>query len=266
MTQVIAPARHSERFLQFFGWYSCRLLRKRFASVRFADGSDAIIRNAADSDRPVVIAMNHPSWWDPIIGVTIKHLYMRKRSAISPVDMAMYKRFGFMKRLGLFGIDLDHPNATSAMLEYVRGCVDVNPDLALFITPQGEFCDVRTPVVVRPGIAAVAQSLRDPTVLSLAIEIAFWHDQRPELLLRAEHCDQPAHPTTTGWVRTIRETMHHNTDRLAKLSVARDSEAMTPVLARNGSSVNPAFDLWQRARGRSATVSPRNENNTEASP
>jgi hypothetical protein len=266
MTPAIAPARHSALFLRFFGWYSCRLLRKRFASVRIADESDTLFREAAKSDRPVVIAMNHPSWWDPIVGVAIKHLYMRKRFVISPIEMTMYERFGFMKRLGLFGIDLDHTHATAAMLDYVNGCAEAHPNLAIFITPQGEFSDVRTPVVVRPGIAKVIQSLDDPIVLSLAIEPVFWHDQRPELLLRAGRCNKPVQQTTTGWVRAIRDSMQQNADLLAEQSVARDAEYFKQLFVRKGSTVNPAFDLAQRARGKSATVTPRNQRSSEASP
>ncbi|MFI4873597.1 MAG: lysophospholipid acyltransferase family protein [Phycisphaerales bacterium JB061] len=265
MTPAIAPARHSDRFLRVFGWYSCRLLRKRFASVRIADNTDALIRESAETDRPVVVAMNHPSWWDPIVGVAIKHLYMRGRFAISPIDMAMYERFGFMKRLGLFGIDLDHPDAGQAMLDYIRSCAQKNPELALFITPQGRFSDVRAPIVVRPGIASAAMSLSDPAVLSLSIEIAFWHDQRPELLLRAERCAQPEQQTTANWVRAVRDCMQRNTDRLTELSVARDADCLKPILVRKGSTINPAFDLAQRARGQSAAVTPRNQSRTEAS-
>jgi hypothetical protein len=266
MTQTIAPARHSRQFLRVFGWYACRLLRKRFASVRIADGTDEVIRSAADSDQPVIVAMNHPSWWDPIIGVTIKHLYMPQRFAISPIDMAMYKRFGFMKRLGLFGIDPDHPEASSAMLDYIHSCASTHPDIALFITPQGQFSDTRTPIIVRPGIASAALSLTNAAVLSLSAELPFWHDQRPELLLRAERCKRPELHTTTAWVRAIRDCMQHNADCLAEIAIARDAQRLKPLLTRKGSAVNPVFDLMQKARGRSADVTLRDHRNSEASP
>lgn len=266
MNQAIAPARHSDRFLRVFGWYSCHLLRKRFASVRIADETDAIMRETAESGRPVLIAMNHPSWWDPIIGVMIKHHFLRERFAISPIDLAMYKRFGFMKRLGLFGIDLDHPNAGSAMLEYVRTCAASHPDLAVLMTPQGEFRDVRAPIAIRPGIASVALALENAAMLSLSIELTFWHDQRPELLLRFERCEQPEHESTTGYVRVIRDCMRRNGERLSELSVARDVQNLRPLLTPKGPKVNPAFDLIQKVRGRSAEVTPRRERGTEAAP
>ncbi len=160
MTQAIAPARHSRQFLRVFGWYACRLLRKRFASVRIADDTDEVLRSVADSDQPVIVAMNHPSWWDPIIGVTIKHIFMRQRFAISPIDMAMYKRFGFMKRLGLFGIDPDHPETSSAMLDYIHSCASTHPDFALFITPKASSVIPEHPLSFAPASRRLLSRLR----------------------------------------------------------------------------------------------------------
>lgn len=254
MTGAIAPARASPRFVRFFGGYACRLLRKRFASVRLERGSEQALRAAAALDGPLIVAFNHPSWWDPIIGVAIKHLYMPDRPGIAPIEMAMFERFGFMRRLGMFGIDTGHPGAAQALLEYVRECHERDPRFGLFLTPQGEFADVRAPIVVRPGAGAVASGLEDVRVLAILSELVFWEDKRPELLLLARACPPPTRPTTAGWTRAIRGCMQGGADRLADLAIARSDEPFESILTRTGSNVNPAYDLWQRLRGRRSNV------------
>lgn len=257
MTAPIAPASASPLFVRFFGGYACRMLRKRFASVQLERQSEAVLRAAAAHDGPLVIAFNHPSWWDPIIGVAIKHVYMPDRSAIAPIEMAMFDRFRFMRKLGMFGIDTEHPDAARAMVRYVRECHENEPRLGIFLTPQGGFADVRAPIVVRPGAGAVASAMDDVRVLAILVELVFWEDKRPELLMLARACSQPARPTTAGWTRSIRESMQGGADRLAELAIARSTEPFVPMLARTGSDVNPAYDLWQRLRGRRSHITPR---------
>lgn len=256
MTHPIAPASPSHRFLRFFGGYSCRLLRKRFASVRIERTSQEVLCHAQWHDGPLIIAMNHPSWWDPIVGVAIRHSFFPDRPGLSPIEMPMFERFRFMRRLGMFGIDPEHPGALPEMVRYVRTECDQRPRTALFITPQGAFADVREPIVVRPGAGAIASALADARVVTIVAELSFWHDRRPELLLLARECEAPSRPSTASWTRQIRTTMQAGADDLARLVIARDEDAFAPMLGRAGADVNRAFDLWQRLRGRSASVSP----------
>lgn len=233
------------------------MLRKRLASVQLEHQSEQLLRAATSHHGPLVVAFNHPSWWDPIIGVAIKHIYMPDRPAIAPIEMAMFDRFRFMRKLGMFGIDTEHPEASRAMVQYVRECYEQDPRTALFMTPQGGFADVRAPIVVRPGAGAVASGMDDVRVLAILSELVFWEDKRPELLMLARACSQPAGPTTAGWTRAIRDGMQGGADRLAELAIARSAEPFVPILARSGSDVNPAYDLWQRLRGRRSHVTPK---------
>jgi len=256
MTPAIAPASPSPGFLRFFGGYSCRLLRKRFSSVRLERTSVEVLQDAQLHGGPLIIAMNHPSWWDPIVGVALRHTYFPDRPALSPIEMSMFERFRFMRKLGMFGIDPGHPDALAEMVCYVRMECDKKPRSSIFITPQGTFADVREPIVVKPGIGALASELTDARVIAVLAELSFWHDKRPELLLLARQCVPPNRPSTASWTRQIRTTMQQGADELARLVIARDESAFEPMLDRSGSDVNSAFDLWQRLRGRSAKVTP----------
>jgi hypothetical protein len=139
----------------------------------------------------------------------------------------------------------------------VAECQRREPNIALFLTPQGQFADVREPIRVRPGAGAVAATLGNARVLAVLAELVFWTDKRPEVLLLVRECATPVHPTTAGWTRGIRDGMRSGAEQLAELAMARDGAPFLPMLQRRGSNVNPAYDLWQRLRGRSAGVSDR---------
>ena len=256
MSEAIEPARYSRRFARLFRRYTRRLLGKRFNGVRLARGSEETLRASAEHAGPIIVAMNHPSWWDPIVGVAVYDRFFDDRTPAAPIEMEMWRRFGFMRRLGLFGVDISHPDAQHAMVEHVRGLFTADPGTVLLITPQGRFVDVREPVGAQPGVGAIAARADGIRVVSLAIEVVFWHAQRPELLLRAEQCPTPTPPTTAGWTRAIRSAMQGNGEKLAALSIAREESAFAPLLARRGGQVNPLYDVWARLRGRSATVVP----------
>ncbi len=256
MTTTLSPASFSPRFTKFFGGYSCRLMRKKFASVRIEKAGFGVLQEAVQHEGPLVIAMNHPSWWDPIVGVVIRHTYFPDRPSLSPIEMKMYDRFKFMRKLGLFGIDPDHRNALREMVAYVRAQCDEHRRTAFFITPQGAFTDVRKPIVVRPGVGAIASTLDNARVLVLLSEFSFWHDKRPEAHILIRECEAPMRLSTASWTRAIRSAMQTGADDLADLVIAREETAFSTMLDRSGAQVNPLFDLWQRLRGRRADVTP----------
>ena len=56
---------------------------------------------------PLVIYANHPSWWDAaLVPVLLTRLFPSRRS-FAPIDAVALRRYGFMRRLGLFGIAQD---------------------------------------------------------------------------------------------------------------------------------------------------------------
>ena len=60
----------------------------------------------------------------------------------------------------------------------------LNDGGVLWITPQGQFSDVRErPIVFKPGMAALAARVPRCAVLPLAIEYVFWNERTPEVLL-----------------------------------------------------------------------------------
>ena len=55
----------------------------------------------------------------------------------------------------------------------------------LLINAEGRFRDVRCrPLAVAPGLVHLAKRIRNARFVPLAIEVAFWDERRPNLLLR----------------------------------------------------------------------------------
>jgi len=254
--EVLIPGKRSERFSRFFAGYCRRMMRRAFASVRLESASPEVLRSLDAHDGPSIVVINHASWWDPLVGLVLADMFAPSRRLASPIDAEQLARFRFMRRLGLFGLDHRAPGAMEAFVEHAVGLFEREPSTLLGLTPQGEFADVREPIRIRPGVAAVASRLECPRVVSIACEYTFWYDKRPELLIRALACARPEHPTTAGWTRAITRCMRTNADELARLSIARDGSAFTPLLDRAGAGVNPVYDLWLRLRGRSSRISP----------
>ncbi|RMH30451.1 MAG: hypothetical protein D6692_02045 [Planctomycetota bacterium] len=240
-----------------FGWYTTRLIKKRFNALRVERKSIEILNSLRDDKGPILLAMNHASWWDPLIGLVLCERFLPYHTGSAPMDMEQWKTFRFMRRLGLFGLDPGHPDALREMVDHVSGLVEARPRTVFVITPQGAFTDVRTPIRVRPGLATLATRLPHAKLYSVACEYAFWTDQRPEVFLRVTQVQRPVVSTIPGWQRAIKRGMQQNQDELGGLVVKRDPDAFDLLVACSGSRVNPAYDLMAKIRGRSTVVRSR---------
>ncbi|MEQ8316479.1 MAG: lysophospholipid acyltransferase family protein [Phycisphaerales bacterium] len=257
-TPAILPHDRRAWFCRLFRWYASRLIRKNFNAMRLARGGARVLAELDSHDGPTMLLLNHQSWWDPILTAALADRCARTRQVFAPMDRAMVEQFKFMRKLGLFGVDLDDPGAFKAMVKYASELAASNPRPSFWITPQGGFADVRAPLELRPGAAAIASRLdsagRPTRVVSLAVEYTFWEDRKPELLLLATPCRSPERSTTSHWQRRMTESLDATMRDLAKLSVARDPAAFETVLGRGSSGVNPVYDAVLRMTGRQASI------------
>ncbi len=255
----LIPAAHADWFARGFGAYNRRLIGKRFCALRVDPALRGLCAGINNDPRPLIVVLNHASWWDPLIVLAIGGLLMPARRGIAPIDADQLRRFAFFRKLGLFGIDPDDPASFPAMLAYVNEWFRSTPMPALALTTQGRFTDVREPIRNRPGAAAVAarQPEGNVAVLGLAIEYAFWQDQRPEVFVRAAMIPQPAAPTTAAWHRAIQAGMQANADALARAVIAREPSAFEALLGAGAGRINPVYDLWLRLRRRAGPIAAR---------
>mgnify|MGYP000993081526 CR=1 FL=1 len=168
------------------------------------------------------------------------------------MEAAQLRTFSMFRRLGIFGLEHTDPGALSAMTAYVRAEFDRDDRTLFWLTPQGEFVDVRLPVRPRPGAARLAAAL-NAQVLCIASELVFWADQRPEMLLRMQTCPPPPERTLRAWHRSIEACMNENARALSDLVCARDEQAFDVIIS-SGQKVHPLYDAWQRLRGKRTSI------------
>jgi len=252
-------ANYAPRFVRFFGWWVREhMLAKDFFAVRLARGSRRHLAALADHEGPVIAAVNHVSWWDPLVMITLHRIFWRGRTLRAPMDAAQLERFGLFRKLGTFGIDPDDPASLERMAEYVGEYFHEEPRPSLWINPQGRFADVREPVEVRPGAARIAAAAQGTRAVAIAMEYVFWLDRKPEVLLRAAPVE-PARTNTPGWLRAMRDAMNDNAAELAKLAIARDPAGFETLIGGDRTTVNPMYDVWLRIRGKAGQIDDRRD-------
>ncbi len=248
MKEVQLPA-FSHRLLGLFAIYLRRYFRRHFTAVRLSRTGMPPV-----DDRPVIFYSNHPSWWDPILYMLLGHALFRGREGYGPMDAAMLERYGFFRRLGVFGVDLDQRRGAAAFLRTAEAAL-ARPRAMLWLTIEGQFRDVRQrPVAPQPGVAHLMRRVEGVIAVPLAIEYTFWNERLPEALIhfgppivRAE-VDQGGESTdVTAWQQRLAHGLESALDALATLGQARDPAAFETVLDGTR-GVGGVYDTWRRTR------------------
>jgi len=252
--ELILEDRWNPRVLRGFQWYVRRLLRKRFFAVRTSRSGLPSADVWRSHEGPLLLLLNHSSWWDPILLAFLQGVWCPDRRVLAAMDRVQLERFTIFRRMGVFGIDPDDPASLPAMVDYVHQTVMREPRSLVMLTPQGRFTDVREPMRLRPGAAAVAARLPNVRAVSLSLEYPFWLDAKPEVLLRFCDVHSPEVSSTAAWQRTLTAAMQANADALAAESIARDPMRFDTIVGGGAAQVNPFYDAWLRLTGRGTAI------------
>jgi 1-acyl-sn-glycerol-3-phosphate acyltransferase len=221
-----------------------RTLRNGFDAVRVANRPAASI---LQSPR-LVIYSNHSSWWDGVTYLYLAGRLLPGRTVYTPIDAAVLGRYGFVGRVGAFGVE---QHAREGALHFLEACriIFAQAGNALLITAQGRFVDFRErPLKLDPGIAHIVDIAPHTTYLPLAIEYIHWQEKQPELLLRFGEPisgDELAGMRASPRLAVLEQALTDTMDTLARHSMARDAAAFEVLLSGKG-GINPVYDLWRR--------------------
>lgn len=238
--------------LRGFHRYARRYVRKNFHAVRLSKSSVPI----PASDEPILVVLNHPSWWDPLIGLLLSEQFnpaSRERlrpgfSHFAAIDAVAVNRYAFFKRLGAIGVDTKSLRGAAEFLRIGQTILS-QPRRVFWVTAQGRFTDVRErPLNLRSGVGHLAARLDRGFILPLAIEYAFWNERTPEALVRVgEPLRIADHPGLAGkeWMKLIEDALTQTLDELNAEAMSRDPAKFTKLLAgRTG--VGGIYDAWRR--------------------
>lgn len=245
------PPPVSPWLLAFFHQVAERRVSRAFRALRVANAN-----RVQPGAVGLVVCLNHPSWWDPLIGFVLSRYLFPRRTFHAPMDAVALERYGIFRRLGMFPVAMDSPRGAAQFLR--TGAAVLNAGNILAVTPQGEFTDVRTrPVQFRPGLAALLKRRSEQglatEVLPLALEYTFWDQRQPEALV---NCGEPLrynpgetteHAAAQGTATHLEAAMQRTQDELAALSLQRDPSLFSTLL-EGGQGSAGFYGLIERTR------------------
>ena len=240
-------ALRSESLVRWFTRYLRWDFGRRFHAVRISrPGLPAI-----PPDRPLIVFSNHASWWDPAAFFLLGAELVPGRPGFGPMEAGALKRYGVMKRLGVFGLD-DSPRGAAVFARTAARILD-QPRNTLWITAEGRFTDPRVrPLSLRTGIAHLARRHPGAVLLPLALEYSFWNESRPEALARfGRALSGDARRSVGAWLALLTEELETTMDALALDSAARDPARFVTLL-HGGAGVGGPYDLWRRVAAAAA--------------
>lgn len=239
-------ARRSGPWFAGFATIFTRALARDFHAVRLSRAGPP----PAPSTPRLIVYSNHPSWWDAAIFTVLIARLFPGRPGRAPIDEAMLSRYGFMERIGAFGVAQDGMRGAATFLA-VAAAILADPRGLLFVTAQGRFADVRErPVRLARGLAHLIDRAPGATLVPMALDYPFWDERKPEALIRfgapfPAHdllaLSRPArHDELAGRLAATMEALQGET-------LARDSAAFTTLIGGRA-GVGGVYDLWRRSR------------------
>lgn len=242
-----APPTRSRWLMRWFGRYVRRYAGRHFAAVRVSGESRLA---SLSQNEPIIVVLNHPSWWDPLIGILLTQIF-RDRDHYAPIDADSLRRFRFFGRLGFFGVEQGTVHGAVTFMRTGESILR-RPASMLWITAQGRFADPRArPLNLRSGISHLGHRLGRGFVLPLALEYPFWEERRPEALARfGAPLDLSSfrEASVDHLATTIEESLTNTMEELAGLAQRRDPAAFRILLAHRG-GITPIYDWWLKLRG-----------------
>ena len=225
--------------------YFARYFRRHMGALRLARWGRP---QDLGTDRPVVIVMNHPGWWDGALVVLLGDRLFPSRETYCPIDASMLAKYGVFGRMGGFGVDLERPSSAA---DFLRVSVEIlaRPNAAYWITAQGRFRDVRDrPIALKPGVARLAEIAPHAVFLPLAVEYAFWEERGAEACV-AFGAPIPGETLAAlprrERIAVIEAALTATLDRLAVDVRARDPAAFATVL-HGRAGIGGVYDGWRR--------------------
>ncbi len=238
----------SRLLLRAFSIIARRRLRKAFRAVRLLHPER--LRSATSG--PIIVYLNHPSWWDPLVCIELARDFMPGRIHRAPIDTSALKQYGFFRHLGMFPVEQGTPRGA---LQFVRAAQSVlAANGVLWITAQGHFTDARLrPTHLMPGLGALLHRTANVTVIPLALEYTFWHQRLPEVLGAVGetlHVETVRDRSASGWTHILEQHLQTAQDILADASCKRRAEDFITILeGRRGTT--GLYGAWQHIRERS---------------
>lgn len=236
------PAAKNRLVNAWFRRYVRRYLRRSFHQVLVAG------ELPSKPEGPVLVCLSHSSWWDMLIAYWASEELLGW-DGYGPMDERQLRRYGILRRIGVFGVDRESLAGGREFLEYARDLAQ-EKQRALWITAQGAMISSETrPIRLYSGIAHLARALGQCSVITAALQYEFWDEKRPEIFLSfgsTRFVDGTAPGfSSKALLRALEADLTAQMDALAALRQQRDPSLFQVALASQG-SISPTYDQLRR--------------------
>ncbi len=237
--------RISSPLLKWFTWYSRRYVRRHFHSLRVSlTGLPPEARGL-----PLVIYLNHASWWDALVCLVLKDEFFGDRTAFAPIDAAMLERYRMFGKLGFFGVQ-QHTRRGAIQFLRTAEAVLQSPQNILAITPQSRFVDARErPIRFAAGLGHLATRVQRALFVPIAAEYVFWEERLPEILVRfGEPVEVQGGRNAASdpqYFTTLFEQKLTATQNALAADAQRRNPADFQMVLRGGAGQGGIYDLWR---------------------
>jgi 1-acyl-sn-glycerol-3-phosphate acyltransferase len=227
----MSTPRVSPLLVRLFTRYSRGYVARHFHAVR------VLKSHSTGSASAAVVFLNHASWWDPLICLLLAAQFFPGRRSFAPIDERALRRYGLLSRLGFFPVANGTARGAAQFMRAATAVLD-EPANLLWLTPQGQFTDVRArPITFQRGLTHLATRNSEAMFLPLAIEYTFWEERLPEVLIAFGPAVHQPHE------RALEEAQ----EALAAASQRREADEWQ-LLLRGGAGTSPIYDTWRRVR------------------
>lgn len=224
-------------FARYVAWY----LRRNFHGLHLLQLSSLEPLEGL----PLLVCVNHPSWWDPLIGLYLSQRFFPERYHAAPIAADGLAKYKFFKRLGFFGIPSERRQRAFRFMAVGRAVLS-RTDGALWVTPQGAFTDIRLPIRLEPGVGHLATHIERFAFLPVALEYAFWNERLPEAFVCFGFPVIASGHTATAaeWSARFTRSLQDTTDCLSEKVQLRDPRMFEPLL-EGKAGVGGVYDVWR---------------------
>jgi len=237
----------------WFAWYVRGFVRRHFHAVRLL--GDNTLRDPAivSSGQPLIVYLNHPGWWDPMMAVYLADRYLNERKHAAPIDVEALEKYRVFRSLGFFGVEPGSATGGRKFLRTAEACLDAG--WVVWVTAQGKFSDPRErPVELMPGLSHLVKRRAKSGVatagwvLPVALEYPFWNERTPEALVNVGEplaVSSFAGESTEVIDTRLSVALTAAMDDLASAAVARDLKLFSEH--HDGrAGVGGWYDVWRR--------------------
>ena len=210
-----------------------RFLRRQFHAIAIDQNGLDVVRNL-DPDLPLLVYGNHPSWWDPLVAHFLNRNLLQNRQFYAPIDATALEQYKVFAKLGFYGVEMNSKSGAANFLKTSLAILE-SPGTAIWMTPEGQFTDVRRhDVPLMPGLSHLCSKLDRGVAMPLVLEYVFWDERLPACLALI---GEPLVLTSESQVskqeldQELTLRMRNAQTKLAELAIQRSSAPFENLLA-----------------------------------